>query len=132
MLHASPPSGSIVSLTASSGPITSAEFGFLFKIFPFLSELNLNIGHGQRDSPNSLRKAFFENITTVPTSLEFLSIRWKHSEAEDSSSSDSEDDASTPDRRNHASTANKLHHVAELRMLVARCPLVSGAYIALD
>ncbi|KAJ7791742.1 hypothetical protein B0H14DRAFT_2624716 [Mycena olivaceomarginata] len=43
MLHASPPSGSIVSLTASSGPITSAEFGFLFKIFPFLSELNLNM-----------------------------------------------------------------------------------------
>ncbi|KAJ7826205.1 hypothetical protein B0H14DRAFT_2817711 [Mycena olivaceomarginata] len=129
MLHASPPSGSIVSLTASSGPITSADFGFLFKIFPFLSELNLNIGHGQRDSPNSLRKAFFENITTVPTSLELLTIRWKHFEAEDSSSSDIEDDASTPDRRNHASTADKLHHVAELRTLVARCPALISLWI---
>jgi hypothetical protein len=35
MLHASPPSGGIVSLTARSSPITSAEFGFLFKVFPF-------------------------------------------------------------------------------------------------
>ncbi|KAJ6563819.1 hypothetical protein B0H19DRAFT_73010 [Mycena capillaripes] len=128
-LHASQPFNGVVSLTASSSLMNPTEFRFLFEIYPFISELNLNIAHGHRDSPNLLRKSFLQSLERIPTSLEFLSIRWTASDSEDSSSSDSEDHASTPDSGNHASTANKLHHVAELRTLVARCPALTSLWI---
>ncbi|KAF7345859.1 L-aminoadipate-semialdehyde dehydrogenase [Mycena venus] len=116
----------VVSLTANSSRMDSTEFRFLFEIFPFLSMLNLNITHGQQDRPNSLRKAFLENITRVPTWLEFLSIRWKNSEAE-YSSSDSEDDASTSD-----GGTGESRHIIELRTLVARCPALTSVWIEND
>ncbi|KAF7345855.1 hypothetical protein MVEN_01607300 [Mycena venus] len=123
-LRASQPFNGVVSLTANSSRMNSTEFRFLFKIFPFLSVLSLNVAHAQRDSPNLLRKAFLENITIISTSLEFLSIRWKHSEAEDSSSSDSEDHASTSD-----DGTGKSRHIVELRALVARCPALTSVWI---